>query len=167
MLDHIRRLVAHLAWADDRSLRSLRATSSPDPEAVAWLAHVLGAEEVWLARLEQREASAPVWPAIGLDDCEALARDVHARLERYLDALDPAQLDRRIAYRNSAGVPFESRVVDILLQIVTHGAYHRGQIAAAVRQAGVAPLYTDYIAFVRDGAPATRADAAARDTGPR
>jgi len=32
-----------------------------------------------------------------------------------------------------------------------HSTYHRGQIASAVREAGGAPAYTDYIHAVRQG----------------
>ena len=159
MLEQLRQLFAHLRWADDRALESLEAIPAPDREALTVFAHVLGAEEVWLARLEQREAAAAVWPDVDLDGCRTLARAVHDRLRRYLAELEPRQLDRLVPYRNSAGVAFESRVADILIHIAMHGAYHRGQVAAAVRRAGAAPLYTDYIAFVRAGAPATRADA--------
>jgi uncharacterized damage-inducible protein DinB len=37
-----------------------------------------------------------------------------------------------------------------------HGAYHRGQIALLIRQAGAVPAPTDYVAFVRGAPTATR-----------
>ncbi len=163
MLEQLRRVLAHMAWADERAFQSLRAMTPPDSETLSLLAHIVGAEEVWLARLEEREPSVAVWPELDLDGCGALGRDIHARLERYLDALDPAQLDRPVPYRNRAGAAFESRVMDILLHIAMHGAYHRGQVAARVRHTGASPLYTDYIAFVRDAVPATRTDADAHE----
>jgi uncharacterized damage-inducible protein DinB len=43
--------------------------------------------------------------------------------------------------------------------VALHGAYHRGQIAAALRGAGAVPEPTDFIAFARGSAAATRADA--------
>ena len=41
-----------------------------------------------------------------------------------------------VAYRNSKGEFWTSTVADILTHVVLHAAYHRGQIAAAVREAG-------------------------------
>ena len=41
----------------------------------------------------------------------------------------------------------------MLLQVILHGCYHRGQVALLVRDAGAEPSPTDYIAFVR-GSPA-------------
>jgi uncharacterized damage-inducible protein DinB len=40
----------------------------------------------------------------------------------------------------------------VSLHIAFHGVYHRGQIAALVRQHGGEPAYTDFIRAVRTGA---------------
>lgn len=145
------RLLAHLDWADRRALATLRA--SPEPDALRRLAHVLGAEEVWLARLEGRAPRQPVWPELTVDECAALAEANRAGYVAYLASLAPDDFGREIAYVNSAGQAFRSRVDDVLLHVALHGQYHRGQIALLVRQAGSAPEATDYIAFAR-GAPA-------------
>ena len=44
---------------------------------------------------------------------------------------------------------WSSRVGDILMHVLFHSAYHRGQIALQMRASGVAPAYTDYIHAVR------------------
>ena len=150
----LRRLLAHVAWANQRALASLRAQAAPVDRNVALLAHVLGAEHVWLSRLEGRAPTVAIWPALDLDACEALARENATRFAALLDELDaPGALGRSVHYRTSTGVAFDSTVEDILLQVVTHGSYHRGQVALLVRGAGDAPQPTDYIAFTR-GAPA-------------
>lgn len=154
MIDQLRRLFDHMDWADQRAIESLRAGPAVVPDVLKVMAHVVGAEEVWLARIEQRAAALPVWPALDLDGCARLARENCDRYRRLLETLQPADLHRVVHYQNSAGVSFESRVGDILFHVAMHGAYHRGQIAAGVRQGGGAPLFTDYIAFVRGGAPA-------------
>jgi len=156
-VDYLHRLFAHLAWADARALQSLREATHPQEQAHELLAHVLGAEHVWLARLEGRPATVAVWPSLSLDECEALARENQLAYARYLGGLDAGALQRTVHYRNSAGAEFDSRVEDILLHVALHGAYHRGQVAAAVRRGGDVPSPTDYIAFVR-GAPAATRD---------
>ena len=149
--DDVARLFAHLDWADRRALDMLGATA--DADALRRLAHVLAVEELWLARLEGRTPAHPAWPALDLDACRALADGNRARWEAYLGALTPAALAGDVAYVNSAGQPFRSRVEDVLLQVLLHGQYHRGQVALLVRAAGGEPPGTDYIAFVR-GVPA-------------
>jgi uncharacterized damage-inducible protein DinB len=70
--------------------------------------------------------------------------------------LGPTDLARVATYRNSANIEFTSTVEDILIHVAMHGAYHRGQVARALRQGGAVPEPTDYIAFTRGAPAATR-----------
>jgi uncharacterized damage-inducible protein DinB len=159
MARHLERLVAHLEWTNRRTLASLRAAAEPDRKRLELLAHILAAEHVWHARLTGTAASQPVWPTLSLDECDRLATENVGRLQELVAGLTPDAAARRVTYRNSAGREFASSVEDILLHVALHGAYHRGQIAAALRGAGAVPEPTDFIAFARGSAAATRADA--------
>lgn len=147
-LELLRRAFAHLAWADERVLAALADGTAPSA-AVAEYAHLLAAEAVWLARLQQREPQLAVWPALSPDELRRLATTTHAGYQTYLDGLEPALLAARVRYRNSAGQPFDTEVGDILLHVVLHGQYHRGKVNLLLRQAGMTPVPCDYIAFVR------------------
>jgi uncharacterized damage-inducible protein DinB len=150
------KLYDHLAWADAAARDALHTMPSGSAEAARALslyAHVAGAEHVWLSRLRERPAEHPVWPELDLDRASELAARSAAALREFIDSLDANGLAREVRYTNSAGREFRSRVDDILIQVATHGAYHRGQIAMLTRQGGGEPASTDYIAFAR-GAPA-------------
>ena len=146
------RLFAHMAWADRRLLRLLRdAPAAPTPAVLRLLAHVVGAERIWLLRLRGEDsAPQPVWPELALEEMEALAEANAAGYARLVAGLDGRAPDEQVAYRNTQGTEFRTRVADVLLHVALHGSYHRGQIAAAVRAAGVEPASTDYIVFVRE-----------------
>lgn len=154
MLDAIRKLWAHVAWADDLLLAGLRA-GHPPAEALREYAHVLGADEIWLARLEGRAPRSPVWPEVTLEELPALAASVHQGYRSYLAALEPRQLGCIVAYTNTAGKAFETPAEDILLHVALHAQYHRGKVNLLLRQAGLSPAPTDYIAWVRGAAAAT------------
>ena len=147
------KLLDHLVWADERVLDSLRAMTHPDQRALDIYAHVLGGEHTWLARILGRAPREKIWPDLTLERAAALAAENAAELRALLESRSADELQQKVAYINSAGAAFESTVEDMLLQIVLHGCYHRGQVAMLVRDAGGAPAPTDYIAFVR-GAPA-------------
>ena len=153
MIPELRRLLDHARWADRLLLDALKGT--PDAPAPAWkeLAHVVGAAELWLARLERRPARTGVWPELPAVGVEALAEHVHDGYAAYLSRLTEGGLGELCAYTNSAGRPFETPVGEILLHVALHGQYHRGKVNVLLRQAGLAPAPTDYIAFVR-GVPA-------------
>lgn len=157
-MQHLSKLVSHLAWADDRVLATLRSATGPDPACLELFAHVLATEHVWLARLKGAAPHHPTWPALTLEQCAALVQTNQRELGAYVAALVPADLSRGVSYTNSAGQAFTSSVEDILLQVCLHGVYHRGQIAWVLRRGGGVPMPTDYIALVR-GAPAATRDA--------
>ncbi len=155
MLAYLARLADHLAWADAEVLAALRAAHDAPANAREIFAHILGAEEVWLARLHGRPARAPVWPTASLPECAALAADNARDLRAFVAGLAPGDLERTVHYVNSAGRAFDSTIADIILHIMLHGAYHRGQVALLIRSQGGDPAATDYIGFVR-GVPAAR-----------
>lgn len=159
MLATIRRLWDHVFWADDRLREAMAAAGPAAPEgAVREYAHLLAAEEVWLARLEQRPARAAVWPALDPAEAEALADRVHAGYRVFLARLDAGSLVTPVPYTNSAGRAFENTPADILMHVALHGQYHRGRINLWLRQEGLTPAPVDYIAFVRGVPAATRPD---------
>jgi uncharacterized damage-inducible protein DinB len=103
-----------------------------------------------MARLEGGASLVPVWPTWNLGDVERPLRDVALAWPSLLERVAP-DLARTIAYKNSQGEPWTSRVGDVLSQVLFHGAYHRGQIASALRAAGHAPPNTDFIHATRRG----------------
>ena len=158
-MNHLRMLVDHMAWADERVLDSLRQPGVPQ-RAIDCYAHVLGCEHVWLARLEQRPRTVPVWPSLTLEECAQLAEENRRAFLAYLHRLTSDDLRRIVHYRNSAGDEFDNAIEDILVHVAMHGSYHRGQISLLVRDAGAEPQPTDLIAFVRGAPAATQASAA-------
>jgi uncharacterized damage-inducible protein DinB len=150
-LERYRRELDYDGWANGEVLRHLQRESSPPASCVRWLAHVLGAQALWLARLEGRESALGVWPTLTLDELETRMAEQRTRWIAYLERLSPADLARSVAYTNTKGQPWSSRVEDVLTHVVLHGAYHRGQVASALREANLSPPYTDYIHAVRQG----------------
>ncbi len=152
------RIFEHLFWADVRALDALRSSAADVPRARELLAHIIGAESVWLARIEGREPELPVWPALALDEVAVWAAHVRTGYAALLARIenDAPALGRMVHYRNSAGLEFDSSVADILRHVALHGAYHRGQVALLVRLEGFVPQATDYIAWSRGAPAATR-----------
>lgn len=155
MIETLYQLVEHARWADRLVLESLRRASALPTRALDTFAHVIAAEHVWLSRLEGRPAEIAVWPSLDLDGCGVLMNATHAAMIEYVHGLDEAALERQVHYSNTAGAEFDSRIGDIMMHVLLHCAYHRGQVALLLRTAGAEPEPTDFIAFCR-GAPAAR-----------
>jgi uncharacterized damage-inducible protein DinB len=149
-LDYYARLLRYDQWANAETLGSLRAGLAP-PKAVRWMGHIVGAGELWLARLRDEPPTIAVWPDLDLEQCAAGIARLAARWPRYLASLSRADLEESLGYRNSLGEYWTSTVSDVLTHVTMHGAYHRGQIASAVRESGQEPAHTDFIHAIRQG----------------
>jgi uncharacterized damage-inducible protein DinB len=150
-IEQHRRLLEFNCWANADVLRSLQEMDDPPARALRWLAHIVGSECLWLARLKEEPPVLAVWPELDLDGCGAWLRELEQIWPRYVGQLELDDLSDGRGYRNTKGEFWTSSVGDILLHVVTHSHYHRGQIAASVRAGGGTPAYTDYIHAVRQG----------------
>ena len=155
MLGYLRKLVDHLAWADEAALAALRDSPGADARGLVFYSHILGAEATWLARIAGRPSDVAIWPTLSLDEAAALAARNAAELRALIAASTADDVARDITYRNSAGKEFRSSMEDILLHVALHGSYHRGQVSLVIRGGGGEPIGTDYIGFIR-GVPAAR-----------
>lgn len=143
------RMLDHLEWSNRRALEAVREAG--DERALRLLSHLLAAERVWLRRLETGDSSVlEIWPELDIEACaDRLTWNVEA-WRRHLRSMSPKDLDRRVTYRNSEGREFHTPAGEILLHVMLHGSYHRGQIARCLRKAREEPVNTDFITFVRE-----------------
>jgi uncharacterized damage-inducible protein DinB len=150
MIAHIRRLFVYDDWANREVLASIRDAGSP-ARPLKLMSHILSAERLWFERMKGLEQTLPVWPDFSLPQCEEQRAGL---VQLWKDFLSPANepfLSLPVKYKNTEGKSFTSEKEDILLHVITHSAYHRGQIAADLRASGFTPAYTDFINAVREG----------------
>src|SRR5207245_11475331 len=75
--------------------------------------------------------------------------DLAAIWQEYFRINKSGKLAEMVSYKNTKGESWRNSVEDILMHVVMHSAYHRGQIAADMRAAGHSPAYTDFIHGIR------------------
>jgi uncharacterized damage-inducible protein DinB len=122
---HLGRLFAYDDWANREVLATLNKTGGQPPRSVQLMAHIFSAQRLWLERLQSQKQSLPVWPDFSLEQCELQAAELPRLWKSHL--AHDADLARPVAYKNSKGESWTSRPEDILLHVVMHSAYHRGQ----------------------------------------
>ena len=136
-------------WAATSVARSLAGADAPETPRQRF-AHLAAAHVLWLARVAGEPRRLAVWPELDVVASLTAVRDCVTRWQAL--ARDPAALARRIEYANSKGEAWSNTVGEILLHVLYHSAYHRGQIAGDLRAAGRVPAYTDLIGALRSGA---------------
>lgn len=151
MLAHLHRLISYDDWANREVLANLQGLDHPPERSVKLLAHIIGAERIWMERLMGERQKYRVWPESSLAQCQAELAQLPELWKSYLSSVTDEGLTHLVNYKNSKGESWASSAQDILVHVMMHSAYHRGQIAADVRAAGFTPAYTDFIHGVRQG----------------
>ena len=157
-LTTINELYKYSWWANARSLEAASMVSLEDftkeiggsfLSLRGTLAHLYGAEWVWLERWRGTSPS-NLPSALDLPDVETI-RSRWERVERgqrdFLEGLDPARLAEPLTYTNFQGERWTYSLWRILAHVVNHSSYHRGQVATLLRQLGKAPLSTDLLLY--------------------
>jgi uncharacterized damage-inducible protein DinB len=142
-LQTLRGLLAYTIWADRQVLSALaevpeedlvRETGVSFGSVLGTMAHILGAEQLWLSRF----LGVPMGGAPTVED-------FWPQLEVFLASLTEEQLGADFTWTNSRGetntVPFRKAV----LHFVNHSTYHRGQVVAQLAQLGRRPPSTDLV----------------------
>lgn len=145
MATPLKRLFDYDDWANGEEVRHLQTLANPPARAVKILAHIVGTQWLWLGRLRRERKAAIVWPDLTLDQLAQQLEQLRGEWPREFER------DESVSYVNTKGERWTSNAQDILMHVVLHGAYHRGQIAVIVRDSGAVPAYTDYIECVRRG----------------
>lgn len=151
MLPHFQRLFEYDDWANREVLAALQQLDSPPARSVRLFAHILSADRLWLERLRLEKQTYPVWPDFALEHCKVEMEELRKLWNHYLAALEPDGLSTSVTYKNTKGESWTNQKQDILMHLILHSAYHRGQIAMDMRASGFTPAYTDFIHGVRQG----------------
>jgi uncharacterized damage-inducible protein DinB len=153
MQDTFASMFAYHRWADERLLTACTMLTDAQyaqhlggsfPSLRALVAHMAASAEVWRTRLAGGEVTTVMTEAQVPTVESAMRCLVHAQDVFGREAARPAdELNQTFAYRNTRGVEVSLPRWAMLWHIVNHGTYHRGQMAAMLRQLGVAPPPTD------------------------
>jgi uncharacterized damage-inducible protein DinB len=161
-------LYEYNAWADRRALEAASALSkeqytkklgSSFSSVQDTLAHMYGAEWVWLERFEGRTPTG--FPdATEFDDIGKLKASwtaLEGRLLNFVRGLKQEDLDRVMQYKTMKFGVYSNPLWQSMQHVVNHGTYHRGQVTTMLRQLGAEPILTDLMHYYREQATAAKA----------
>ena len=161
-----RQLFAYDAWANRRSFGACAALT---PEQFTrdmgssfhsvrdTLAHIVGAQFVWLERFHGRIPPG-LLPAADFPDIATLSarsNEIQQGLSDYVNQISAEDLAGGFEYRDLKGNSHRNVRWQTLQHLANHGTYHRGQITTLLRQLGAKAVSTDLIAFYRERAAAS------------
>ena len=157
-LDAIRELYDYNHWANQRVLSAMtpltddmftRNMGNSFVSLRDTLAHILGAEWIWLERWLGRSPKA-LLSASDFPTLQALQRRWAAvRLDQnqYIQTLVPDRLNDDVSYTNTRGERYSYALWRQMLHVLNHSSYHRGQVTTLLRQMGAEPAGTDLLVY--------------------
>jgi uncharacterized damage-inducible protein DinB len=157
-------LARYNQWANRRLYDA--AAQLPEPEYMqprpsffgsihATLSHILVADRIWLARIEEKPNPPYKLDQILYGDLVALrvAREAEdARIVNLVAGIDERRFDQILAYANTKGEKQHTQLRLVLGHFFNHQTHHRGQAHGLLSHAGAEPPSLDFIFYLREPA---------------
>ncbi len=149
-------MFAHNYWARDRQLEACAALSEEQflrpvggsfPSLREVLAHLVACEWLWLERWRGTSPAA----LLPLDEFPTLAAVaerwsvVERELRAYLATLDEERLACPLAIVSTRGERWNYPLWQMVMHLLNHQSYHRGQVTAMLRMLGAKPPRVDFL----------------------
>jgi len=153
--DMLRDLFLHQAWADREMLTAIAADAkaSEDRRIRDRLHHAHAVQRAFLSLFvgESPDVAQLQEPFASLDQLMMSVNAYHERVQQFVEQRGDADLD------DSIDVPWFSdarfSLGEVMLQVVMHSQYHRGQNATALRDLNSDPPLTDFIVWLARDKP--------------
>jgi uncharacterized damage-inducible protein DinB len=161
-LELLRGLFRHMEWADALVWRAVFGASSATDDSVIRqrLHHLHLVQRAFFQIWRGQPMDFKATEAFSPDQLAKWGHEYHREVAGFLDSLTPASLDTEVHLPWAAHfAPKDSSVHnpsmgETLVQVTAHSTYHRGQVNARLREVGVEPPLTDFIAWIWYGKPA-------------
>ena len=153
-----RSLLAYTIWADRHFIEALAAvppqhltvpTGTSFGSLLGTLAHVLGSEQVWLARFVgaplERYPEISDWPDFA--SVRAGFEELWPGMEFFMAGLNEEQLATELQWISRGGNSYRRPLWEALVHMSHHSGYHRGQLTTMLRQLGHPAPATDLIGW--------------------
>ena len=95
------------------------------------LNHLVWAEKVWLARVNNNEVATMRDTAV--QELLSAWKDVTDKWSHLVESTPLEKFDDKVVYFNSQGTRFENDLAEIVVHLIDHSTYHIGQMMNALR----------------------------------
>ncbi len=139
----LQRYLEYNLWANTRLVDNIKAVPAEEISALPLapfgsiydaLRHIVGAENIWLERVRGQSPS----DFMGITEGKTLNELLDmlaARSNEWVQYFEtnPSSLTGTFTYATTKGDQFTQSTQDVVMHVVNHSTYHRGQIMSALR----------------------------------
>lgn len=150
-------LVEHMEWADAVVFSAIigKPQAEEDEVVLKRLRHIHLVQKVFFDVWQHQPINPHVTDSFNALELAGFAKSLHLEIRKFQNALSADELDRVVhlpwAAQVSRNLGFEianPSLGQTLLQVTAHSSYHRGQVNSRLRELGIDPPMTDFIAWV-------------------
>lgn len=161
-MSHLLHLTQYNLWANKKICDFILNAGEPIADAEIkssfhsirkTLYHTWDAQVIWMKRLNGEPAN--TWPSHNfegtLSDAVNLFLENCETFVRFAGSLSEIEMKKIISYQALDGTSYQSTIEEIIMHVMNHGTFHRGQLISMLRIAGVDKLgSTDMIRYFRE-----------------
>jgi uncharacterized damage-inducible protein DinB len=160
-------LFAQKTWANNELFNQLATVTAPEHagavhNAIRTLNHISVVDRIFRAHLLDEphgytatNTDADATPTLG--ELHFAAAETDAWYEQYSAAITPSQFQESISLRFTDGDAGRMTREEMLAHVITHGAYHRGNVGQILKSISVAPPRDLLTKFLHVREPGRRA----------
>jgi uncharacterized damage-inducible protein DinB len=158
-LQLVKALYEYNEWADNHVLEAASRLTNEEfsrkqgasfESVEGNLAHIAGAQVIWLERWTGGTNTKPVLEYQKVRGLLAIRQSFersHLELRSFPELLTEERLEKVLAYRDSAGSAHERVLWQLMIHVVNHGTHHRAETAMAMAALGKPMRELDYSYF--------------------
>ncbi len=149
ILNHYKSLFRYNLWANQRYREKMKNILWEDLQVetvignlLERIVHVFESYEMWHQRMQggSPQTIIKMEDFQSWDELSNKWESADQLLINYLHTIDTVDIQKHITYTSLDGTKYTRKIRHILLHLVQHPTYHRGQISAMFKQLGLPPL---------------------------
>lgn len=133
-------------WANNILIKAISDAHTPDERVYKLLSHLLIAPNTWLNRTLTKTQYLKLWDKLPMEDCLLLSLKNYKEWREFILSKTDKELQGKIFFP-FMGEPSTISIEDLLIHLVNHSSYHRGQIISLLKGKLTQLPLTTYIAF--------------------
>ncbi len=157
-------LYGQKSWTNNQLFTALANVSAQaHPEAVhtalRTLNHIYVVDQIFRGHLTKTAhgyATTNTEATPSVDELHLAAAETDAWYEAYVKNLDPATLQDSISFKFTDGDAGRMTREEMLFHVLTHGAYHRGNVGQVLKSISVTPPRDLFTKYMHEREPARR-----------
>lgn len=141
-------LLEYNYWANNKIASFLRDNNLGTGKPIELYSHILNAEKICLNRVKEiSNFDFKPFEVRTIEECDEFKKSINIEWNKFIKSLPENDFEKVMKYKNVKNEDMVLKVWEIIMHMINHSTYHRGQIAASLRGMGFQPPVSDFATY--------------------